>query len=324
MVLNEKQICDITLGALEIYKDDKGIYRFKRMTDRQAAEFAQEHEEFAEKTSATAGVRFDFYTDATYVSFKFDNVLSGSSRNWYSFDLYVNGKLAQTSLKDITDPSGEIYQKLDGKNNRIQLFLPCIANGGIASVELSDSAQIIPAEPALKMLVLGDSITQGYDAHMSSCCYANLMAKTLDAEIINQAIGGAKFRVAQLEYTGEYDVITVAYGTNDWSTEPSFESLCQNCDAYFKRLTELYPNTKKISILPIWRKHWYTEKPTGNFFTCRKAIADIADKYGVIVLDSIDYVPHDSTFFKDLTLHPNDIGFVAYAEKLVTDLKKYL
>ena len=324
MILDEKQICDITLGALEIYRDGEGIYRFKRMTDRQADEFALEHEEFGEKTSATSGVRFDFYTDSDFVSFKFDGVKRGSSRTWYSFDLYVNGRLTQTSLKDITDPSGEIYQKLDGKYNRIQLFLPCIANGGILAVELSDGAQIVPAEPVYKLLVLGDSITQGYDAHMSSCCYANLLAKKLDAEIINQAIGGAKFRKEQLEYTGEYDAITVAYGTNDWSTEPSFEALCQNCEGYFARLCEIYPNTKKFAILPIWRKHWYTEKPSGNFFTCRKAISDIAEKYGIIVLDSIDYVPHDSTFFEDLTLHPNDIGFAAYAEKLVADLNKYL
>ncbi len=324
MILNEKQICDITLGALEIYRDSEGIYRFTRMTQAQADEFTRENAEFTEKTESTTGVRFDFYTDAKYVSFKFDGVRRGSSRSWYSFDLYVNGLLTQTALKDITDPSGEIYQKLDGKNNRIQLFLPCIATGGISSVELSDGASITPFVPKLKMLVLGDSITQGYDSHLSSCCYANLMARDLDAEIVNQAIGGARFYKEQLEYTGEYDVITVAYGTNDWSGRPSFEDFCSHCDGYFKTLSEMYPDTKKFAILPIWRKHWYTEKPTGNFFTCRKAISDIASKYGIIPLDSIDYVPHDSTFFEDQTLHPNDIGFVAYAEKLVADLNKYL
>lgn len=324
MILDEKQICDITLGALEIYRDEDGVYRFKRMTDRQAEEFVRENAEFAPKTSATSGVRFDFYTDASYVSFKFENVKIGSSRNWYSFDLLINGKLSQTIQKDITDTAGEIYQKLDGKYNRVQLFLPCIANGGIASVELNDGAQIVPAEPALKMLVLGDSITQGYDAHMSSCCYANLMAQMLDAEIINQAIGGAKFYKEQLEYTGHYDAITVAYGTNDWSARPDFETFCSHCDEYFKTLSEIYPDAKKFAILPIWRKNWRTEKPTGNFFTCRKAIADFASKYGVIPLESVDYVPHDSTFFEDLSLHPNDIGFVSYAGKLVADLKNYL
>jgi len=324
MILNEKQVCDITLGAIAIYRDDDGIYRFKRMTDRQAEEFTRENDDFANKTRATSGVRFDFYTDADYVCFKFDKVKIGSSRSWYSYDLYVNGKLTQTVQKDITDTEGELYQKLDGKNNRIQMFLPCIAMGGITHIELSDGAQVIPAEPALRMLVLGDSITQGYDAHLTSCCYANLMARELDAEIVNQAIGGARFYKEQLEYTGEYDVITVAYGTNDWSGRPSFESFCSHCEEYFKTLSEMYPDTKKFAILPIWRKHWYTEKPSGNFFTCRKFISDTALKYGVIPLDSIDYVPHDSIFFEDQTLHPNDIGFVAYAEKLVADLRKYL
>lgn len=324
MILSEKQICDITLGALEIYRDESGIYRFKRMTDRQAAEFLRENIIFTGKPTATSGVRFDFYTDAEYVSFKFDKVKRGSSRNYYSFDLYINGALTQTALKDISDTSGEIYQKLYGKNNRVQLFLPCIATGGISEVELSDGASLTPVVPALKMLVLGDSITQGYDAHMSSCCYANIMARELDAEIINQAIGGARFYKEQLEYTGEYDAVTVAYGTNDWSGRESFEDFYNHCDEYFKTLSELYPNAKKFAILPIWRKHWYYEKPTGNFFTCRKVISDIAEKCGIIPLDSIDYVPHDSTFFEDQTLHPNDIGFVAYAKNLLADLRKYL
>ncbi len=324
MVLSEKQICDITLGALEIYKDSDNIFRFKRMTDRQAEEFIRENDDFAAKTKSTSGVRFDFYTDSEFVCFKYDKVQKGSTRGYYSIDLYINGKLTQTAMKDISDTSGEIYQKLYGENNRVQLFLPCIATGGISSIELSDGASITPAQPKLKMLVLGDSITQGYDAHMSSCCYANIVARELDAEIVNQAIGGARFYKEQLEYTGEYDAITVAYGTNDWSKRDSFEDFCDHCDGYFKTLSELYPSAKKFAILPIWRKNWNVEKKSGNFFTCRKAIADLAEKYGIIPLESIDYVPHDSTFFEDLSLHPNDIGFVAYAKNLLTDLKKYL
>ncbi len=324
MILNDQQIRDITVGALEIYTDSDGIYRFKRMTDRQAAEFIRENDDFANKTESTAGVRFDFYTDADYVCFKFDKVRRGSTRSWYSVDLFVNGKLVQTALKDITDTSGEIYQKLNGDNNRIQLFLPCIATGGISEISVSDGAKITPAELDLRLLMLGDSITQGYDAHMSSCCYSNIVARELNAYMVNQAIGGARFYKEQLEYTGEYDVITVAYGTNDWSGRPSFDDFYSHCDEYFKTLAEMYPNAKKFAILPIWRKHWYYEKPTGNFFTCRKAISDIASKYGIIPLDSIDYVPHDSILFEDETLHPNDIGFVAYANNLLADLRKYL
>lgn len=326
MLLTQKQIEQITFGALEIYRDQNDIYRFKRLTDYQAKEFDSEHVEFGVEVAATAGVRFDFYTDSEFISIKFAGVMPGSAtRFWYSFDLYINGKLSQTVLKDGYDVvDGEIYAKLYGKNNRIQLFFPCLANGGIQSVELSDGAVATPFTPKYKWLALGDSITQGFDAKMSSCTYANIVARELDAEIINQAIGGAKFQKEQLEYTGEYDFITVAYGTNDWYSFSSFEQLTEHCDDYFKTLSQIYPNTKKLAILPIWRKHWYNKKPTGDFFVCRTAIADIAKKYGIIPLESIDYVTHDSLFFKDLTLHPNDLGFVVYAKNLLKDLKELI
>ncbi len=325
MILNEQQINSITFGALEIYRDGQNIYRFKRMTDRQAEEFIRENTDFTDKTTATSGVRFDFYTDSEFVCVKFAGVKSGSSRKYFSFDMYINEKLAHTVIRDdITNDSGEIFAKLYGKNNRIQIFLPCLATGGIESVELSDGAKLTPATHDIKMLMLGDSITQGYCSRLTSCCYANIVARNLNADMVNQAIGGAMFYKEQLEYTGDYNVITVAYGTNDWNRRTSFESFCSHCDEYFKTLSEMYPNAKKFAILPIWRKHWYNEKPAGNFFTCRKAISDIAEKYGVIALDSIDYVAHDSVFFEDQTLHPNDIGFVAYAENLLADLRKYL
>lgn len=325
MILNDSQIRAITLGALEIFTDDNGVYRFKRMTDAQAEEFTRENQGFADKTSATSGVRFDFYTDSDYVNIEFAGVRSGSSRQWYSFDLYVDGNLAAVNYHDNYDVTeGCVYAKLEKGEKRIQFFLPCLGNGGIKSVELSDGAFVKPASPQYKMLVLGDSITQGYDAHLSSCCYANLMARELDAQIVNQAIGGAMFYKEQLEKTQDYDIITVAYGTNDWSNKESFKDFYDDCEEYIKLLAKQHPDAKKFIILPIWRAHHYAAKPTGNFFVCREAVAQIAERYGCIALESIDYVPHDEIFFEDLTLHPNDLGFKAYATKLVRDMRKYL
>lgn len=325
MILDEKQIADITLGALEIYRDGDGIYRFKRMTDAQAAEFTRENSDFENKTQATSGVRFDFYTDSDYVEIRFAGVKKGSSRRWYSFDLFVNGKLRTTYQSETYDiNSGVICTKLEKGENRLQLFFPCLWNGGIEAVELADGATVKPAKPARRMLTLGDSITQGYDAHLSSATYANIMARELDAEMVNQAIGGAMFYKEQLEYTGDYDIVTVAYGTNDWSNKPSFEVFCNDCEEYFKRLSELYPDARKFAILPIYRAHWNKPKPAGNFYDCRKAVAERAEKYGIIALESIDYVSHDEIYFEDLTLHPNDIGFATYAKKLLADMRRYL
>ena len=324
MILSDKQLREVTLGALEIYTED-GLYRFKRMTDAQGEEFVRENSDFANKTRATSGVRFDFYTDSDYIVVEFGGVLSGSSRKMLSFDICVDGNLHTSFFRSNMDVlEGKIRADFEKGEKHIQFFLPCLANAGIKSVELSDGAYVKPFQPKYKMLVLGDSITQGYTAYNTSRCYANLMARKLDAEIVNQAIGGARFYKEQLEKTQDYDIVTVAYGTNDWSGKDSFKTFYDDCEEYIKLLSEQHPNAKKFIILPIWRAHHHYPKPTGNFFVCRDAIAQIAERYGCIALESIDYVPHDSVFFEDETLHPNDIGFEAYAVKLVNDIKKYL
>lgn len=325
MVLNETQLKEIAFGALETYKDAEGVYRFKRMTDAQAEEFARESSDFKSKTGATSGVRLDFYTDSDFVSVEYAGVVSGSSRKWYSLEIYVNGKLTVIDHHDSYEvTSGEVYAKLPEGKNRVQVFLPCLANAGIKAVTVADGAVVEPSEHKYSMLVLGDSITQGYDAQLSSRCYANIMSLKLDAKIVNQAIGGARFYKEQLEKTQDYDIVTVAYGTNDWSGKDSFKTFYDDCEEYIKLLSEQHPDAKKFIILPIWRANHNDPKPTGNFFVCREAITQIAKRYGCIALDSIDYVPHDEIFFHDLVLHPNDVGFEAYAIKLVADMQKYL
>ena len=324
MRLTDEQIKSVTLGALETYKDCDGILRFKRMTDTQAEEFIRENVDFAEKTASTACVRLDFYTNSDYVDFKFAGLKSGSSRKFYSLDMYVNGNMRVSFRQDSYDiTEGHLYAKLEEGENRIQIFLPSIAIGGVEYVEIADGATLTPAVPKFSMLMLGDSITQGYDAKFTSLNYANATARMLDAEVVNQAIGGAMFYKEQLEYTGKYDVITVAYGTNDWSKKESREELTRDCDAYFEKLSKLYPDAKKFAILPIYRGNLGI-KPTGDFYECREVVGECAKKHGIIPLDSIDYVGHDEIYFADKHLHPNDIGFATYAQKLVDDLKKYI
>ena len=324
MKLSDKQIRDITFGALEIFTDSDGIYRFKRMTDTQAEEFSRESDDFTPKTVATSCVRLDFYTDSDFVDFKFAGLECGSSRKFYSFDMYVNGNLRTSFRQDSYDiKEGNLYAKLESGEKRIQIYLPSLAKGGVEYVEIADGATLTPAKPKMRMLMLGDSITQGYDAKFTSLTYANVTARMLDAEAVNQAIGGAMFYEQQLEYTGKYDIVTVAYGTNDWSKKESREIFTNDCDAYFKKLSELYPDAKKFAILPIYRGN-LTRKPTGNFYECRRIVGECAKKHGIIPLESIDYVSHDKIYFADKNLHPNDLGFATYAQKLVEDLKKYL
>jgi lysophospholipase L1-like esterase len=167
--------------------------------------------------------------------------------------------------------------------------------------------------------VLGDSITQGYDAVFSSQCYANKMAHMLDAEIVNQAIGGEIFRPAILDEQLPFapDLITVAFGTNDWSGQTA-ENFEKNADGFYTKLANLYPNTPVFAILPIWRADWEKVTKAKPFHESRAILKALAEKHpNFHVIDGMALTPHLPAFFSDLYLHPNDLGFEIYAEELV-------
>lgn len=88
----------------------------------------------------------------------------------------------------------------------------------IKNFKLNSGTYIEPYRYKMKILSYGDSITQGYDALFPSYSYINRFSMYLDAFIYNKAIGGDIFRPALIERKNfKPDIVTIAYGTNDWS-----------------------------------------------------------------------------------------------------------
>ena len=177
------------------------------------------------------------------------------------------------------------------------------------------------------MLMYGDSITQGYDASLTSRSYASRLTALLNADSINRGIGGERFfpALAELSENISPDIVTVAYGTNDWSKTESYEVFEQKCADFYGALSRLYPEAKIFAITPIWRKDGERITAVGTFDFVPKTIQRVtASLPNVTVLEGYGFVPHDPAFFYDLRLHPNDEGFAHYAENLYAQIKKYL
>ena len=317
MKLSFETIKSITLGAVSI-TDIGGSICFGRMTKAQADAFTRESEGHAVKTAATSGIRFDFTTDATNIKLGLSGIRACSSRNMFCVDVYVNGELyIHRYSSDVSALDKECLEiVLDGKCNRVQIFLPSLAKTDIEYIEVSDGATVTPSGASRRILCYGDSITQGYDAKFTSGTYVNVLARTLDAEVFDQAIGGAIFNSEVIDVLPvKPDIITVAYGTNDWSKldKESFEA---GVAAFFDRLKEVHGGIRTFVILPIWRADWDAVKSSGGFYECRQKIAKAALSHGFEVIDDISILPHDPRFFSDLYLHPNDIGFELYGKAI--------
>ena len=334
MKLNFEQIRNICLGAVRFVETDSGICPC-RFTEEQEEIYRKASADFHKKTFAGAGIKLYFETDSCSLFLKV-NVAPGSSRQYFSFDIMVNGRsvgnldnYSEVKLpQDYTQiqlPLGEfskVFALGDGIK-KVCIYLPWSVAVEIRELSLDDGAFIKPVKPAKKLLVFGDSITQGYDALRPSKRYAARLAEALDAEEINKGIGGEIFfpALAQARETFEPDYISVAYGTNDWS-KSSEEDFKDRCYAFYDALNRNYPHARIFAITPIWRKGCENATAFGEFCNVKKDIESIVKNYeNITCIDGFEFVPQDESYFADLRLHPNDSGFDHYFRNLNEKIK---
>lgn len=195
----------------------------------------------------------------------------------------------------------------------------------------------------MKICFLGDSITVGTHKHgISNPNYAQIVGKNLNAEINNYAYNGITL-VNDFCWKKEYalfeqekrcedcDILFIAVGTNDWSTDaPLGEKNDVSEKTFYGSLNLLCKklknrkNTKIIFITPINR---FDEDKLHNDLSLdcfREAISFVASNNGFFVIrgEKINLNPNDKDFFAD-GLHPEEKGHKIYAQYIMDCLKDF-
>ena len=330
MQVNTELLKKLLKGAVSVQNEDEWLCLY-RFTEKQSNYyFEKTPDTLYPKTFATAGMKLDLVTDANEISFDF-RVFAASSRTFYSVDLYIDGVFSDEMyvMNILRKKSGSVSFVLPKGTHRLTVYFPNLMRMDIANVRLTGAsfAESVPSK--MKILCLGDSITQGYDAYHSSLSYVNRISEALDAEILNQAIGAEVFdeKILDEELPFDPDLITIAYGTNDWAVLESKEQFFTGAENFFKKIKNIYPDKKIVYISPIWRGDYQRpfgtqDTAVGGFEESVKALQILAKENGLIIVDGVPLTPHHSDFFADQFLHPNDLGFGFYAENLLKALKK--
>ena len=335
MKLSYEQLVSITSGAVE-YHDLENGYCAYHFTAQQRKAYEIRGKEFNDsyyaKAHGSSGITLRFRTDSPWLKLGV-HVKPASSRQYFSVDVTADGKLLGsvdnfempaygTDFTLMEAPMGDFAGEFSlGEGEKtVCVYLPWSMECTITALELADGASLVPIKYAKKLLAFGDSITHGYDALRPSNKYITQVAEALGMEEFNKAIGGEVFwpELAQMEEPFTPDLITVAYGTNDWS-HFGYDVVKENCENFFQNLRKTYPNAPIVVITPIWRAdHGLTDKPFGLFpligETIRNTVAQIENAY---VIEGWDLVPHDINIYADLRLHPNDEGFAHYAKNVL-------
>lgn len=314
----------ITHGAIKIAEMDGG-YVFSRMTEWQGKVCLNTSQDYFYKPFSTAGIRLEFVTDAQSFRIK-GEFRCGASRTYSYLDVKVNGVIVQHDGTEnyIENPDFSMTVNLDGKKNKVAVYFPNMVQFALTELEFERASVIEPVKKDLTMVCWGDSITHGYDAIYPSLSYANQLADGLNAEMYNKAIGGEIFNPAYFDEVEplKADLITIAYGTNDWNRY-SEADLKRNARSFLEKITSIYSEAAIYLIVPIWRADNDRITAAGTFDNARSIIFDICRDFPMVnVIDGMELVPHEIGFFKDSYLHPNDLGFMFMAKKLLEYIKK--
>lgn len=341
MKLTNEQLRAAALGAVRMPIED-GNLRFYRFSEAEDVFYVERDatlsRTFHDRVLCSAGVKLVFKTDSETLGLSAETV-KRSSRTYFSFDVAVNGKYLDSLCNFTEDALPEAYAEapfplgsfekeflLGTGEKTVTVYFPWSVETKSFSLSLADGASFFPVKPKKRLLVYGDSITQGYDARYSARRYGTRLAEALDAEEINKAIGGEIFCPALAELSDEenIDYITVAYGTNDWASTDG-ENFLSDARAFYTALSGRYPDAKIFAITPIWRKNTEEAKAFGSFDSVKEKLSlAVQGLKNVTLIDGINLVPHDTALFADLRLHPRDEGFDYYVDNLIRKIEDNL
>ena len=329
MKLDKTQIDKIIHNVISYDYDKNGSLHFRRFTKTQIESYGEQSADWLIRANASASVSFDFISDSEYIALKFD-LYPASSQNFASFDLYVDNIFWQHkrfenynfNLLSFDLPKGE---------HRITLYFPWAANCVIKEVHLTDGASVKKIIKKAKTLFLGDSISQGYITEFPSLTYVNQVARDCDIEVVNQGVGGYYFDVNSIDESlgsCQPNSIVIAYGTNDYSrydNEKDFETAVSK---YIHKLNNLFPNVKKLAVLPIFRNdsNNNVREKYRNYTLddARKILTSIYEKYDSVVVLKETGIPRIPNVYASDYLHPNELGFTFMAKEIEKEISKWL
>ena len=318
MKLSPEQIKQITTGAIRIEQEADGLH-FYKCTAKQINAWENKHKDLGMRAATTTGVCLDFHTNSQSLSF---SVSQGNK-----FELYINNLLrGQYLMRDIQSVTIPLCDALGHPLDeyRVTLVFPSHDAGVLTSLELDDGATFRPHTYDMKMLFIGDSITQGWASKYDSLSYAWRVTRHFNAYTVNQGIGGAFFHEDCFDHIDYHpDIVLVAYGTNDFGRYKTYEEFRAHTAAHLKLIADEYADAKIFVLSPIWRDK-REGKSMGTFEGCRAIVEQEAEALDLIHIDGLDLVPPIPEFFGDAFLHPNDEGFSIYAENLIICLEKHL
>jgi len=316
-------ILEIFKGALSFDVNASGLITPYRFTKKQLSVYDKKPNGLYAK--ATGGILAEFYTDASEISFSYTVHKAWTTMfddSIPTFDIFENETLTQTKELCFSDTDvHEISYTCESEGEKkLTVVFPANAIVSVGNFKIGNYR---PTEFCKKsFLVLGDSISQGLLNNTASNNYPFLLRRFLDADFVNQGVGGDGFFSNALDSVGfSPDFIIIELGTNDMAFVGDLEKTKVNTSEYFERFSKLYKGIKTYVITPPWLSDAKENKEKLSLvLEIAKEVKSEANKHGFTVIDGQKLIPHHKRYFSD-DAHPNNLGFAHFSLNLIKYFK---
>ncbi len=315
MKLSNNTLKRLVKGAC-FYKEEKGFLYPYRYTSAQLDHFKERLDFWYTRALLQAGVKIEFVTNAKSFSFEYytGEVYSGDN----SVDVYVNDFAYAVHNMEVSGKARLDISLPDGKK-KITVYLPIDVSVGIKNFVIDGKWKSVN-DRKIKLLAIGDSITQGYGAKIAGSSYINSLYRKTKFDILSQGIGGYRYEKGSIMLIDNFkpDRILVALGTN-YHDDKTYDYE-KHIEEFYRALNDTYGNVPIISVTPIYRCDPGYD-PERFALVCDKIRTECAKYPNISVLEGFTVVPHIKECFVDL-VHPNAYGNELMAENIKKFMKK--
>lgn len=267
----------------------------------------------------SGGIRLELKTNARSISFSYkayfgDCEVGGRSK---TLDAWVDGVLY--SVTNIDKLSGRVSLALPEGEKLVKIYLPNYCMLSIKDFTVDGSYKSVK-DKGQRVLVIGDSITNGFGPMFSSGSYFNELQRLTGYNMLNQGIGGYRCEPEELEPVEGFvpDKVITFLGTN-WYNCPDCYDYEKATVEYYEKLTELYKGKKIIAISPVWRND---DVDRERFDWCRSIVKRECQRHeNITFVDGYTLVPNVEECFCD-KIHPNEYGCLLLAQGLHKIMKR--
>lgn len=228
---------------------------------------------------------------------------------------------------DLTNPN-DVKRELRlpgfGEIHHMRIWLPCLTSAAVRML-YGNGSFFSPAQPQGQLVVIGDSIAQGFVTGSPAKTWPAQLAKKCKLGLINQSVGGQVFQPETVEAptTPEpVQLVIVALGGNYRFEKTDRDRVKREISRTLHEIRHAYGDARIVALTPT--PHFevtYQTHPLSCFEDVPGFIAEAAASERIDVIEGTNLLKADPKLFADDD-HPNVRGAAHIAACLAENFKK--